>query len=583
MAEIVIDGKKCTFEGNKTIIEVAFENGIDLPHFCWHPELSVAGNCRMCLIEMGNQKKNPDGTLAVDENGNPVIAYMPKLQIACGSKATPGLYVRTNTPQVIKAREAVMEFLLINHPLDCPICDEAGQCKLQNYTFKYSTGECRFTENKNPKPKRVSWSDKIMYDAQRCISCSRCIRFAKEFADQPVLSFINRGDRVYVKMATDCKFDSPYSMNIIDSCPVGALTSKDFRFKSRVWDMAFNDSVCAGCSRGCNIKIGTRNNKILRIEPRNNMNINRYWMCDEGRLNYSLQNENRLADSKCKNVQVEKFDDAVAKAVQLLKNYKAKDVLFIASPKATIESNYMLAKLAQKSIKTQNIVYIDYTDKNFGDEKLRTNDRAANTNGMKIVLPNIKPLDFDDLKIKVQKKEIKLLYILDSTLSNDSPINEIAENAECVIAHCENESRLSKIADVAFASASCYEEEGTLVNEAKRIQHLTPAIANRENIRTMGMKLGRFEQFGTEDDKWGRSNLSDNRSDWRILANIASGLGSDGKKYLNAEDVFTEIGGINPQLSNISYQILDEYQGLTLGNRIENEKKYRIYKSNNVN
>src|ERR1041385_319252 len=240
MPKITIDGKEFEAQAGQTIIQVATDNGIDIPHFCWHPALSVAGNCRMCLVE---------------------VEKTPKLQIACATTVTEGMSVKILSEPATKGREDVMEFLLINHPLDCPICDEAGQCKLQDYAFEHSNGESRFVEDKTHKDKRVPFGPNVLFDGERCISCSRCIRFAQEVAEQPVLSFVNRGDHVTITTIPDQGFDNNLSMNVIDICPVGALTSRDFRFKARVWDMSFTESVCPGCSRGCSVKVGVRNNE----------------------------------------------------------------------------------------------------------------------------------------------------------------------------------------------------------------------------------------------------------------------------------------------------------------------------------
>ena len=214
MAKITIDGKQFEADGKRTIIEAARENGIEIPHFCWHPKLSVAGNCRMCLVE---------------------VEKLPKLVIACATQIADGMVVHTANPNVIKAREAVMEFLLINHPLDCPICDEAGECKLQDYAYQYSRGYSRFDEDKVHKPKRVELGPHVMLDTERCIMCSRCIRFCDEIAKKPQLTFTQRGTHVELTTFPGEQLDNPYSMNVIDICPVGALTSRDFRFKARVW------------------------------------------------------------------------------------------------------------------------------------------------------------------------------------------------------------------------------------------------------------------------------------------------------------------------------------------------------------
>lgn len=250
MPHIYVDKQRIEAKPGKTIIEACYENGIEVPHFCWHPDLSVSGNCRMCLVEVGMPKKNPDGSNVLDAEGKPEISFFPKLQIACATQIADGMVVRMKDKKAVIAQEAVMEFLLINHPLDCPICDEAGECKLQEYTFRHSTAESRFDEEKNHKRKRYQWGPHVMFDAERCISCSRCIRYAKEVAKQDVLSFVQRGDHVTIRVAEGKSFDNPYSMNVIEICPVGALTSVDFRFKARVWEMSFTPSISVADATG---------------------------------------------------------------------------------------------------------------------------------------------------------------------------------------------------------------------------------------------------------------------------------------------------------------------------------------------
>ncbi|MBP1654683.1 MAG: nuoG, partial [Bacteroidetes bacterium] len=249
MVTVTIDGKQIQANPGQTIIEVARDHGMEIPHFCWHPKLSVAGNCRMCLVEV---EKNP------------------KLAIACSTQVAEGMVVHTANERVIRARHAVMEFLLINHPLDCPICDEAGECKLQDYAYSHSIGASRFEEDKVHKPKRVELGPNVLLDTERCIMCSRCVRFCDEIAKKPQLTFTQRGDHVELTTFPGEQLDNPYAMNTIDICPVGALTSRDFRFKARVWEMSATESVCPGCSRGCNIFVWVRNNEILRLTPRFN-------------------------------------------------------------------------------------------------------------------------------------------------------------------------------------------------------------------------------------------------------------------------------------------------------------------------
>ena len=229
MARITVDGKQFDVDNRRTVIEAAREQGINIPHFCWHPKLSVSGNCRMCLVE---------------------VEKLPKLVIACATQVAEGMVVHTQSPKVIAARKAVMEFILINHPLDCPICDEAGDCKLQDYAYQHSIGYSRFDEDKVHKNKRIDLGPHVVLDSERCIMCSRCVRFCDEIARKPQLTFTQRGDRVELTTFPGEQLDNPYSMNTIDICPVGALTSKDFRFKARVWELSSTETVCPGCARG---------------------------------------------------------------------------------------------------------------------------------------------------------------------------------------------------------------------------------------------------------------------------------------------------------------------------------------------
>ena len=262
---LTIDGRDVEFEPGMTIIRAAERAGIVIPHYCWHAGLSVAGNCRMCLVE---------------------IEKMPKLAIACSTSAAEGMVVRTANERVKEARDAIMEFLLINHPLDCPICDQAGECRLQQYSFRYGPGGSRFLEEKVHKPKNVDIGRHIVFDAERCIVCTRCVRFCSEVSRTNELTVSYRGDHVTIETYPGMRLDNPYSGNTVDICPVGALTLKEFRFKQRVWFLKEIRSICPGCARGCNVLDGVSGGKLLRMTPRTNPEVNRWWMCDEGRLSY---------------------------------------------------------------------------------------------------------------------------------------------------------------------------------------------------------------------------------------------------------------------------------------------------------
>jgi NADH-quinone oxidoreductase subunit G len=569
MPEIVIDGRKIEANQGETIIQAAYRNGLQIPHFCWHPELSVSGNCRMCLVETGLQKKLPDGSFEKDSNGNPVISYFPKLQIACSTLAGDGMYVRTVSRQVTDAQEAVMEFLLINHPLDCPICDEAGECKLQDYAFNYSKGESRFIEEKNHKDKRVEWGPNVMYDGERCISCSRCIRYAQEHAKQDILTFVNRGDKVTIKVAKDEVFDNPYSMNVIEICPVGALTSKDFRFKSRVWDMSFNKSICPGCARGCNIDIGVRNNEILRLEPATNIYVNKYWLCDYGRITqYKFVNENRVTEPLIRSGSGQEktsFEDTFAKIAEGFKKFNSNEIMFLGSAKATTEDNYILAKFAKQIVKTDNIDFFKYIDESFGDEYLRVKDKTPNSAGARESgITGSGSINTGNLIEKIKSGTVKMLYVMEDNLEGKDDLIDVLSQLEFLVVHSSNFTQLAKMADIVLPTSTYAESEGTFINFKDRVQHFTPAVVTSDNLRYMGLKMSRLDKFGSHNDRWANHQMRNCRQSWKMLQSIAN-LMNAGWKYFKSSDIFDEIANINPKFKGMDYNKLDEYLGLTLG------------------
>lgn len=584
MVRIVIDNKEIEVQEGKTVIEAAFENGMYITHFCWHPELSISGNCRMCLVEVGMPQKLPDGSFAKDNNGNLAISYFPKLQIACATQVSEGMHIRTNSPAAIKAQESVMEFLLINHPLDCPICDEAGQCKLQEYAFRNSSGISRFEEEKVHAPKHIPWGPYVIFDAERCIKCSRCIRFAQEIAHQDVITFVNRNDHVTIELAVGKQFDNPYSMNVIELCPVGALTSRDFRFKARVWDMSFNDSICTGCSRGCNIKIGVRNNEILRIEPKTNPYVNKFWMCDYGRLSQHTRiNQNRITKPMVKNNGVldpTDWNTAFSETANRLKKYKPNEILFLASPYSSNEDNYLISILAKKIIKSDNIYFRASYNNDFADNFLKTNDMTPNLNGVAEILSKKTndALTTDSLFEKLQNSNIKALYSLDYDLILLDKIEKIFDKLELVIVHATNHSDLLNYVDIVLPTNYIAETEGTIVNVDKRVQHFTPALVTAENLRFMGMKMSRLDKFGAHNDKWNIHELRYSLPAWKIIAGIAEKLGYK-INFKNAKDIFYEIEQNFKAFQGMNYKLLDEYMGLKLGLANKPDPKIHIYES----
>lgn len=536
MPKLTIDGIQYDFNPGETIIEVAHRNGIDIPHYCWHPKLSVSGNCRMCLVE---------------------VEKLPKLVIACSTQAADGMVVHTKSEKAIKAREHVMEFLLINHPLDCPICDEAGECKLQEYAYQHGTGYSRFIEEKNHKPKRVKLGPYVMFDAERCISCSRCIRFSKEIAKADQLTFVQRGDRVTIETFPGKLFDNPYSLNVVDICPVGALTNIDFRFKARVWEMSATKSICPGCARGCNIEIWVRNNEILRLTPRLNENVNDYWMCDHGRINcFKFVNaQDRINGpfvKKEENLVSVGWDEAVNYTISSIKRIKSNELLVIASPFATMEDNYILLKFAKQVLNTQNIYYLEHIKPGDQDDILIREDKTPNSTGLKLL--GINNIDPNLLLEQIRQKKIKKMFVMEEDLASISEEFESAlRNLDLLIVLATNQNKTTQIADVVFPAATYAEKNGVFVNFQGFAQRIRPAVATIEVDRSLdGLAQSRWDKFGTEFDKWGKARKIDAKSSWKIISLLASDLGVK-YKYETSEDVFMDLGKIIKDFENLDY------------------------------
>ena len=545
---IYIDNKQIDAKPGETIIMAAQRHNIDVPHFCWHPELSVAGNCRMCLVEVGTPRRNSDGSFLKDDNGELVIAYMPKLQIACNTNVSDEMRVKINSQKCIEARASVMEFILINHPLDCSICDEAGACKLQNYSTLYSEGGSRFEETKNTNLKRVAWNDKIIYDAERCISCSRCIRFTNENMREDILTFINRGDKVRIHRFQDKKIENEYSMNIIDNCPVGALTSKDFRFKARVWEMSFNRSICTLCARGCNVNIGTKNNEVLRVEPVYNKDINNYWMCDYGRLNLADKiNNKRLSSPKIydETIKVVGWENAINHTFNLLKKNNPDETFIIASPNSSNETNYLLTILA-KQLNTNNIAYIPNINDNFADSILKTKFMSPNTNGLNAL--GINPININYIIANVNNKTIKTLIIFDEDFNN-----VIKSNPELIPAFAKlpylilcisNQTPITMYANAILPTATFAEYEGTFTNTDNKVQHFKPVIITDNNMeyvdKNVELKCSRLDIFGAKNDKWNQKPIMDFKPTWYIVNELLKLFGIN-NNYNTASDIFREM------------------------------------------
>ena len=365
-----------------TMIQACFAAGAMVPHYCYHPKLPIAGNCRMCLVEFGTPAIGPDRKPILNPDGTPKVAKAPRPAIACATPLSPGMEIYTKTPAVKQMREGVLEFLLINHPLDCPICDQAGECKLQEYSVEYGQSESRFVEAKMHKPKRVDLGPRIVLDDERCILCTRCIRFTRDFVGDDALGIVNRGSHNTLTAYPGRIFDNNYTLNTVDICPVGALTSKDFRFQMRVWFLKETKSLCTSCATGCNIVIGSREKKIYRYEPRENDVVNACWMCDHGRLNYKwIGRKDRLEAIRTPKSESESWSAVAAEISKRLRDAAQGSVAIVASARQTNEELYLLAKLAKKlGALTDSVPRADQ-----GDKLLLNADRNPNSNGARLV------------------------------------------------------------------------------------------------------------------------------------------------------------------------------------------------------
>ena len=553
MAKITIDGKQFEVDSKLTIIQAALEQGIQIPHFCWHPRLSIAGNCRICLVD---------------------VEKLPKLVIACQTQVTDGMVVKTSSDKVVNAREAVMEFLLINHPLDCPICDEAGECKLQDYAYNLSVGVSRFEFDKVRKPKRVELGPRVMLDTERCIMCSRCVRFCDEIVEKPQLTFTQRADHVELTTFPGEKLDNLYSMNTIDLCPVGALTSRDFRFKARVWEMSATDTICVGCARGCSTKMWVRNNEILRLTPRLNPDVNDYWMCDHGRLEtfQSINAPNRIkAPMIRKDGRLEEvgWDEAIAKVAMELKTYKKHEIAGVASAFATNEDNYLFMKLMYY-LGVKKFDFKTRVVEGDQDDLLIRADKTPNSKGAREVglMPVDESSDFNAIIAGIYNGSVRALYLADDSIAEDPGIADALSRLDFLVVHASNECESTKLADVVLSSSTYAERNGTMTNFAGRVQRIRPAVATAEHDRALdGFAMSRLDKFGAHNDRWTKGPKRDARPAWRILAGVANALGAKWK-YALADDVFAEIASTIESFNGMSYMKLG-HRGMALKQKPE--------------
>ena len=519
MINVQVDGEWKTFPKGTRLIEACMNSGKYVPHYCYHPKLSSPGNCRMCLVELGMPKMTPDRKPVVGEDGRPEISWGPRPAISCATEISEGMAVRTTSPMVEECRNGVMEFLLINHPLDCPICDQAGECRLQEFSVEFGTGESRFLEDKVKKPKRVDLGERIVLDDERCIMCSRCVRFMQEIAKDDVLGFLNRGSHTTLSVYPGKRLDNNYSLNTVDICPVGALTSKDFRFKMRVWFLRETKSIDVSCGTGSNIIISSRENTVYRITPRENDFVNSCWIPDSHRLNFHYVNSpERLTAPTIRGESLPpKWSDAISAAISNLQTNKGKTAM-IASARFTNEELFLARRLA-------SALGIDVFDviprPQQGDGFLVSNDGNPNTLGAKLI--GLATGRLSEMVEGVRTGSIKALLVLgeDATDAGLSA-SDLEKLEKLVVVNLLPDETTSK-ANVVLPSASWAEKRGSMINTRGRLQRLNRAI----------------------------SSPGQAREDWEIFRDlIQAASGANGIYAI--EDVFKQMAAEVPALTGLS-------------------------------
>ena len=577
MPEVIIDGNQYEFDSGKygSLLQFILDQGLEVPFFCYHPSMSAPANCRQCMVKVGSPVKDRDtGEYELDENGEKVIRWFPKFQTSCNTQLSDGMVVHTQeTDDLVKrAQKDTLEFILANHPLDCPICDQAGECPLQIQTYKYGPEGSRFEVKKVHKPKRVQLGPRVILDAERCINCTRCVRFTDEISETEQLTIVSRGDKNYPATAPGREFDDPYSLNTVDICPVGALTSADFRFKARVWEMNQTPSIDITNGKGCNIDLWTRDNLVLRITPRYNEAVNDYWMPDEGRGAYKIFNENRLSrpSQKLENEHVQSsWKNAVETLAEQIEQTDKKEILFVGSPHASVEENFVLMSMADL-LTGSTPVFTPHIDEGSGDGFLITDDQAPNTNGCRFL--GLDELTANDMKKKVKKSEIVVL--LNDHLADRGVLTSDDLKSVFLTVFATNHSDTTRAADLVIPVTTAAEHAASYVNVDKRIQRTVPAKETKYTNRRLDIEMseGRLDRYGTSFDNW---VTEDNKVDclpfWIISNEIANRLGLD-IHFTNGRDIMNSIANTIPAFEGISHQKIDENAGVDL---TKTEKKIK--------
>ncbi len=495
--KLVIDGESLEVRKGTNVLEAAKLLGKDICHFCYHPGLSIAASCRQCLVEI---EKNP------------------KLQPSCQQVVAEGMVVHTESPAVLESRRALLEFTLKNHPIDCPICDKAGECTLQRHYMNHDHQLTRVDVPKIRKPKHKDIGREIVLDAERCILCSRCIRFCEEIPGTGELGMTFRGDHEILDVAPGHPLDNAYSMNVVDICPVGALTAKDFRFAVRAWELRTTPSTCTGCATGCAVEIHHKHEQAFRLVPRHDPEVNGHWMCDEGRHTYkSTDPDTRVRYARVDGEEVS-LGHAIATAARRLRA-RGKKVAAVFSGTATYEANAALADLAGL-LGAERFVVGRPAGKT--DALLRDADKNPNLRGAITAAGNAR--HEDELALELAGRAYDAVLFVDGTFELSEVVRKTVESITSIVL-ADRVTPLVEACTIVLPSTSWAETLGTLINRQGRLRVLQPAWraeADRREpadlIREVALAMGERDLGSSRDRTRAVAELHDHAELRRLTA-----------------------------------------------------------------
>ncbi len=491
MPKIIIDNHEVECREGVSVLEAALEAGWDVPHYCFHPGLKVVASCRLCLMEM----KMPHPQTRD-------LAWAPKLIPSCQTKVREGMEIRFDSDKVRRNRQQCLELLLLNHPLDCPVCDQAGECLLQDYAEKYGRAESRMVDAKYKDPKRDIGPRTLLY-SDRCVMCTRCVRFTAEISGTHELAVVNRGSRNSIDAFPGRPLDNPLQGNVVDVCPVGSMLDKDFRFKQRVWFLESTPSVCPGCAQGCSIWIHKKDDTVYRLKPRYNPKVNTWWMCDEGRFGFKyLDDEGRITVPLVRRGQEKtrpRWED-IPELVRVrfgeqVRKSGAKKVAAVLSPFMACEEAWLLVKfireLAPEATLVLGPVPCVGEEQHFpvgasGDAVRFTilPEKCPNRRGVEMVLKAFggPTTEFEEFTQKGVDGEFDAMWIVGGYPQDwvGTELVKAATKTELLVVQDMFESGLTSAASIVLPAAAWAEREGSFANAAGLVQAFARAVAPRD-------------------------------------------------------------------------------------------------------